>query len=234
VSARESAAKQTTTCVVFFDCDNTLLDNDRVKSDLDGWLQKEFGHAGATRYWEQYESSRKELGYADYLGTVQRLGRDAPGDPRLARLSLHLLQYPFAERVYPGALEAIAHGRTWGITAILSDGDLVFQPHKLQSAGLWDAVDGRVLIYSHKEKSLDDVQRRYPAQHYVMVDDKLSILTSMKAVLQERLTTVWPRQGHYALDPGSANYPAPDLTLERIADVARLDFSRILASARRA
>lgn len=221
-------------CVVFFDCDNTLFDNDRFKSDLDERLQRDFGPSQAARYWALYEDSRTRLGYADYLGTVQRFGLEVPGDLRVAQLSLYLLSYPFADRVYPGALDAIAHARDWGAPAILSDGDLVFQPHKLQRAGLWDAVDGRVLIYTHKDKSLDDVMRREPARHYVMVDDKLSILASMKAVLAGRLTTVWPRQGHYAREARTADFTAADLTVDAIADVARFDFSRILASARRA
>jgi len=211
--------------VFFFDCDNTLLDNDRFKSDLDSWLEREFGREEADRYWQQYDRLRDELGYADYLGAVQRFGLDLQGDPRLARLSSFLLDYPFASRLYDGALDTLAHCRRYGTTAILSDGDSQFQPRKLQRSGLWDAVDGRVLIYVHKEKSIDEILQRYPARHYVMVDDKLSLLTAMKTILQTRLTTIWPRQGHYAVEAGNANYPPADLTVERIGELAQHDFS---------
>lgn len=213
--------------VFFFDCDNTLLDNDRVRSDLDAYLERELG-AARESYWRHYERLRGETGYADYLGAVQGLQRDHPGDPRLAGLSSFLLEYPFASRLYPRALEVIAHCGRWGTTAILSDGDAVFQPRKLQSSGLRDAVDGRILIYIHKEKMLDDVMAHYPARHFVMVDDKLSILTSMKAQLRERLTTIWPRQGHYAMEAaGDADRNLADLTVDHIAELLRFDFSTL-------
>jgi FMN phosphatase YigB (HAD superfamily) len=186
--------------VFFFDCDNTLLDNDRFKSDLDAWLERMFGRGEAARYWALYDRLREEVGYADYLGAAQGFRSGAEDDPRFAGLSSFLLDYPFASRLYVGALDVLAHCRAWGTTAILSDGDSVFQPRKLQRSGLWDAVEGRVLITIHKERSIDEILQRYPAQHYVMIDDKLSLLTSMKANLQARLTTIWPRQGHYALD----------------------------------
>jgi FMN phosphatase YigB (HAD superfamily) len=211
--------------VFFFDCDNTLLDNDQFKDDLNSWLVREFGDKDAARYWAQYDQLRDELGYADYLGAAERFSLDLQEDPRLSRLSSFLLDYPFANRLYAGALDTLAHCGKYGTTAILSDGDTRFQPRKLQRSGLWDAVDGRVLIYVHKEKSIEVVLQRYPAQHYVMVDDKLSILTAMKAILQNRLTTVWPRQGHYALEARNANYPPADLTVDRIGDLARYDFS---------
>jgi FMN phosphatase YigB (HAD superfamily) len=213
--------------VFFFDCDNTLLDNDRVRSDLDEYLAHELG-AGREAYWRHYEELRDEAGYADYLGAVQRLQSDHPGDPRLAGLSAFLLEYPFADRLYPRALEVIAHCRQWGTTAILSDGDAVFQPRKLQRSGLRDAVEGRTLIYIHKEKMLADVMARYPARHYVMVDDKLSILTAMKAQLRDRLTTIWPRQGHYAVEAaGDADRTPPDMAVDHIADLLHFDFSSL-------
>jgi FMN phosphatase YigB (HAD superfamily) len=215
--------------VFFFDCDNTLLDNDRFKDDLDSWLKGEFGDEGAARYWTLYDQLRAELGIADYLGAAQRFGIDTPDDPKLARLSSFLLDYPFASRLYAGALDTLAHCGRYGSTAILSDGDTRFQPRKLQRSGLWDAVEGRVLIYVHKEKSLDKVLRRFPARHYVMIDDKLSILTAMKAILRARLTTLWPRQGHYAREAANANYPPADLTVEKIGDLAHFDFSTLLA-----
>ena len=211
--------------VFFFDCDNTLLDNDRFKSDLDAWLEREFGREEAARYWALYDRLRDEVGYADYLGAAQCFTSGADRDPRLAGLSSFLLDYPFASRLYVGALDVLEHCRAWGTTAILSDGDSVFQPRKLRRSGLWDAVEGRVLITIHKEKSIDEILQRYPARHYLMIDDKLSLLTAMKANLQARLTTIWPRQGHYALDAAAnALLPAADLTVHKIGDLARYDF----------
>jgi FMN phosphatase YigB (HAD superfamily) len=186
--------------VFLLDCDNTLLDNDRVIDDLRAHLASEFGPENRDRYWEIFEALRAEVGYADYLGALQRYRLGALNDPRLLLMSSFLVDYPFADRLYPGALDAIAHLRTCGLTVILSDGDVVFQPRKIQRSGLWEAVEGQVLIYIHKEQMLVDLEQRYPARHYVMVDDKLRILTAMKEVLQDRLTTVFPRQGHYALD----------------------------------
>src|ERR1019366_3115318 len=184
------------------------------------------GAASRDRYWEIFEALRVELGYVDYLGALQRYRADVMNDPRLLLMSSFLVDYPFTERLYPGALDVIAHLRQWGETVILSDGDVVFQPRKVQRSGLWDAVEGRVLIYVHKEHMLADVGERYPARHYVMVDDKLRILDAMKKVLQDRLTTVFPRQGHYALDPHElAAYPPADLAIERIGDLLNYNFA---------
>ena len=210
--------------VVLIDCDNTLLDNDLVQVDLKAHLAREFGIENRDRYWAILEQLRAEVGYVDYLGALQRYRVATASDPRLLLMSSFLVDYPFASRLYPGALEAIRHLRTWGLTVILSDGDVVFQPRKIQRSGLWEAVEGRVLIYIHKEQTLDAVAERYPARHYVMVDDKLRILAAMKQAWQGRLTTVFPRQGHYALDPGNiAAYPAADLTVERIGDLVARD-----------
>jgi FMN phosphatase YigB (HAD superfamily) len=219
------------TVVFLLDVDNTLLDNDRIVADLSGHLAQEFGAESRDRYWKIFETLRVELGYADYLGALQRYRVAGTNDPRLLTMSSFLVDYPFAERLYPRALDVIAHLGRWGPTVILSDGDVVFQPRKVQRSGLWDAVEGRVLIYLHKEQMLDDVQRRYPARHYVMVDDKLRILAAMNQVLRDRLTTVFPRQGHYALDPRNLSaYPAADLTIDRIGDLlqasAELEFPR--------
>ena len=216
--------------VFLLDVDNTLLDNDRVIDDLKNHLEREFGAAGGDRYWAIFEALRAELGYADYLGALQRYrcaeAGGAMNDPRLLLISSFLVDYPFADRLYPGALGAIAHLRTRGLTVILSDGDVVFQPRKVQRSGLWDAVEGRVLIYIHKEQMLEDLEQRYPARHYVMVDDKLRILAAMKKILRDRLTTVFPRQGHYALDPHEvALYPPADLAVERIGDLINWDFA---------
>ncbi len=206
--------------VFLLDCDNTLLDNDRVQSDLRTHLASEFGLESRDRYWEIFEDLRAELGYADYLGALQRYRLGALNDPRLLQMSTFLVDYPFADRLYPGARAAIAHLRVRGLTVILTDGDVVFQPRKIQRSGLWDAVEGRVLITIHKEQMLDEVERRYPASHYVMVDDKLRILTAMKRILGQKLTTVFPRQGHYALDPHNlSTYPPADLAIEGIADL---------------
>jgi FMN phosphatase YigB (HAD superfamily) len=208
-----------------FDCDNTLLDNDRVQEDLRDHLASEFGPESRDRYWNIFEELRDELGYADYLGALQRYRLGAMNDPRLLRISAFLVDYPFADRLYPRALAAIGHVRRWGPTVILSDGDVVFQPRKIQRSGLWDAVEGRVLVYIHKEQMLDDVEKRYPARHYVMVDDKLRILAAMKATWGERLTTVFPRQGHYALDPREVSaHPPADLAIERIGDLLDCDY----------
>jgi len=190
--------------VFLLDVDNTLLDNDRIIADLRRHLEHEFGAAGAERYWTIFEQLRTELGYVDYLGALQRyrdaIDHDGDRDHRLLQMSNFLLDYPFADRLYPRALAVVAHLSTLGKTVILSDGDVVFQPRKVWRSGLWDAVQGRVLIYVHKEERLDQVQRLYPAERYVLVDDKLRLLTAAKQVLRDRLVTVFPRQGHYALD----------------------------------
>ena len=212
--------------VFLFDCDNTLLDNDRVQADLRTHLEGHFGTTQSQRYWSLYEALRDEVGYADYLGAMQRFRLGMESDPRVLNLASFLLDYPFASRLYPGALDAMAHCRRWGPTVVLSDGDVVLQPRKLKHSGLWDAVEGRVLIYIHKEQMLDEMTRRFPARHYVMVDDKLRVLTAMKEFFGTKLTTIFPRQGHYALDTASiAGYPAADITLERIGDLLQEDFS---------
>ncbi len=221
--------------VFLLDVDNTLLDNDRVIADLRGHLALEFGTASAARYWAIFEGLRSELGYADYLGALQRYRHDAElgqgNDLRLLQMSAFLIDYPFADRLYPRALEVIERLSSFGPTVILSDGDVVFQPRKVQCSGLWDAVGGRVLIYIHKEQMQGAVQRHYPARHYVMVDDKLRILAAMKQVMQDRLTTVFPRQGHYALDPAAlAAYPAADLSIERIGDLLDADIRSLFAA----
>jgi FMN phosphatase YigB (HAD superfamily) len=214
--------------VFLFDCDNTLLDNDRVQDDLRAHLAQEFGPQNRDRYWAILESLRSELGYVDYLGALQRYRLDDMSDTRLLRMSSYLIDYPFADRLYPGALEAIRHVRGMGLTVILSDGDVVFQPRKIERSGLWAAVEGRVLIYVHKEEMLDAVAELYPARRYVMIDDKLRILAAMKAIWKDRLTTVFPRQGHYALDTASnAAFPPADVTLQRIGDLATIDLAML-------
>jgi FMN phosphatase YigB (HAD superfamily) len=208
-----------------FDVDNTLLDNDRIEEDLRIHIEREFGPETRERYFAIFEELRSELGYADYLGALQRYRLEDLCDPRLLQMSSFLVDYPFANRLYPGSLDALQHVRPWGETVILSDGDVVFQPRKVHRSGLWEAVEGRVLIYIHKELMLDEVEHLYPARHYVMVDDKLRILEAMKKVWGTKLTTVWPRQGHYATDPNILTKYAPaDVTLPRIAGL--LDYER--------
>jgi FMN phosphatase YigB (HAD superfamily) len=217
--------------VFLLDVDNTLLDNDRVSADLRAYLTQAFGAERQARYWAIFEELRAQVGYADYLGALQRYRSENPRDPHLLELSYYLVDYHWADRLYPGALDAIARLSVWGPTVILSDGDVVFQPRKVQRSGLFDAVAGRALIYIHKEEELDDVEERFPARHYVLVDDKLRILTAVKKVWGSRLTTVFPRQGHYAHDPEAiAKYPAADITIERIGDLRGYDLPALIAA----
>ena len=210
--------------VFLLDVDNTLLDNDRFGADLSDRLERSFGAALRERYWQQFNERREALGFADYLGALQLFRSGLDDDPALLDMSAYLLEYPFAGLVYPGALAAIAHLAAFGRPVVLSDGDIVFQPRKIHRSGIWDAVEGRVMISLHKERVLDRVERRHPASHYVMVDDKPNLLAAMKAVLGRRLTTVFVRQGHYALDVQSnAGLPPPDRVIERIG--ALIDFN---------
>jgi FMN phosphatase YigB (HAD superfamily) len=209
--------------VFLLDVDNTLLDNDRVTADLRRYLLGEVGAERNERYWAFFEQLRAELGYADYLGALQRYRVEYPRDTHLLALSKFLVNYPFANRLYPESLDAIDHLRRWGPTVIVSDGDVVFQPRKVERSGLFDAVAGRVLIYIHKEHELDDVEGRHPADHYVMVDDKLRLLTAIKGHWRERVTTVFVRQGHYAHDAAVATMPPADLTIDRIGELLNHD-----------
>ena len=214
--------------VILFDVDNTLLNNDRVQADLDVHMSIEHGTAARNRYWEIFEELRSELGYADYLGALERYRMEEMHDPRLLRISNWLVDYPFADRLYPGALDAVKHAQQFAPVVILSDGDAVFQPRKVERSGLAQAFDGNVLIYIHKEEELDDVERLYPAKHYVMIDDKLRILDAMKKIWGERVTTVFPQQGHYATDPEIlAQYPHGDIQLKRIADLVHHDLADV-------
>jgi FMN phosphatase YigB (HAD superfamily) len=210
--------------VFLLDVDDTLLDNDRFGADLSRRLEQAFGSAERERYFRIFEGLRSERGFADYLGALQALRAGLDDHPELLRMSEFLLEYPFAERLYPNALAAVAHLATLGRPVVLSDGDIVFQPRKIQRSGVWDAVDGRVMITIHKERALDEVEKRYPARRYVMIDDKVRLLAAMKPVLGNRLTTVLVRQGHYALAPDAASVrPVPDVTIERIGDLINQD-----------
>ncbi len=206
--------------VFLLDVDNTLVDNDRVAEDLKRHLERAFGSERGNRYWQIYEELRSQLGYADYLGALQRYRVENLRDPRMLALSLYLTDYPFANRLYPQSLDVIERLQELGRVVILTDGDVVFQPRKIYRSGLWEAVDGHVLLYIHKEEMLDDVVAHYPAKHYVMVDDKLRILTAMKKIWGQRLTTVFVRQGHYAQDPKILSaYPPADVTVDRIGEL---------------
>ncbi len=211
--------------VFLVDVDNTLLDNDQLIRDLMGHIETEYGAASRARYSQILEQVRSRLGYVDYLGALQQYREEDLDDPRLLQMSSFLVDYPFATRLYAGALDVLKHLAAWGTTVILSDGDVVFQPRKVQQSGLWNAVDGRVLIYIHKEQMLPAVERRYPARRYVMIDDKTRILHAVKSAWGDRVTTILPRQGHYAHDPVLlASVPPPDVTVERIADLLQHRF----------
>lgn len=218
--------------VFLFDVDNTLLDNDRVTGDLRRYMEREVGRERSDRYWAIFEDLRTELGYADYLGALQRYRVECPYDSHLLAVSTYLVNYPFANRLFPNSLDVIEHCQQWGPAVILSDGDVVFQPRKVECSGLFEAVAGNILIYIHKELELADVERRYPAEHYVMVDDKLRILSAMKSIWGARVTTVFPRQGHYALDPAQTGmYPPADITVERIGDLLNFDLPALCVAA---
>ena len=218
--------------VFLFDVDNTLLDNDRVTRDLRRYMEREVGSGRAERYWAIFESLRAELGYADYLGALQRYRVECPYDSHLLAVSTYLVNYPFANRLYPDSLDVIEHCQKWGPAVILTDGDVVFQPRKVERSGLFEAVEGNILIYIHKELELADVERRYPAEHYVMVDDKLRILAALKKIWGPRVTTVFPRQGHYALDAAeTVKYPPPDITDGRIGELLDYDLADLSRAA---
>jgi hypothetical protein len=212
--------------------DNTLLDNDRVAADLRHQLEVEVGPERRDRYWAIFEQLRVELGYADYLGALQHYRMQFPRDSHVLVISEYLVNYPFANRLYPGSLGAIAHLEQLGNVVLLTDGDVVFQPRKIHRSGLFDAVDGNVMIYIHKEQELEDVERCYPADHYVLIGDKLRILNAAKQRWQSRVTTVFPRQGHYAHDPTLlADYPPADVTIERIGELLDYDLEALLDAA---
>ncbi|HUO04974.1 MAG TPA: HAD family hydrolase [Candidatus Binataceae bacterium] len=219
--------------VFLFDVDNTLLDNDRVVADLMQHLETAIGHEHQRRYWEYFEQLRKELGYADYLGALQRYRIDNPREFNIVAVSRYLLNYQFAPRLFPKSIEIIAKFNQQSEVAILSDGDVVFQPHKIERSGLGKAVDEKVMIYIHKERELDDVRTRFPADHYVLIDDKLRILAAVKQAWGPQVTTVFPKQGHYANDAAeTAKYPPADVSLDRIDQLLGYDTAKLLDAAK--
>jgi FMN phosphatase YigB (HAD superfamily) len=211
--------------VFLFDVDNTLLDNDRVTADLKRFLVRELGEAREKQYWQIFEQLRAELGYADYLGALQRYRAKHPRDSHILSVSTFLINYPFANRLFPDSLDAVDAAKQQGKAVIMSDGDAVFQPRKIERSGLMEAFESNILIYIHKEQELEDVERRYPADHYVLVDDKVRILDAVKRIWGKRVTTVFPRQGHYARDEQAiSQYAKPDITIERIGEFLKLNF----------
>jgi len=222
--SRPSASRKSPPDLVFlFDVDNTLLDNDRMQNDLFGHIGREFGNQARERYLEIFEELRRELGYADYLGALERYRLEKLRDPRFLHVSNWLIEYPFRKRLYPGALQVVKRCKRWGKLVILSDGDAVFQPRKVECSGLWKAFGGNVLIFIHKEQELECVEQFYPAKHYVMVDDKLRLLQAIKDIWKEQVTTVFVRQGHYARDRKAiAHYRPADLSIRRIAEILQM------------
>lgn len=226
-----SGGRKTDELVFLFDVDNTLFDNDRMQNDLFDHIGREFGAKARKRYLEIYEQLRSELGYADYLGALERYRLEKLRDPRFLNVSNWLIEYPFPKRVYPGALEVVKQSRRWGKAMILSDGDAVFQPRKVAQSGLWKAFAGNVLIFIHKEQELDFVEGFCPAKHYVMFDDKLRLLEAIKDYWKDRVTTVFVKQGHYALDKKAvAKYRPADLSIARIADFLKMKGSAFLGA----
>jgi FMN phosphatase YigB (HAD superfamily) len=225
--------KRTARVVFLFDVDNTLLNNDRVIEDLKDYLRREVGPEKCDRYWAIFERLRTRLGFADYLGALQQYRIEYPHEMHLLAVSKYLIDYPFANRLFPNSLDVLERARRWGSVVLLTDGDVVFQPRKVERSGLHEAVEGRVLIYVHKERELADVEASYPTKHYVMVDDKLRLLTAIKKFWGRRVTTVFPKQGHYALDPRIvSSCPPADLTIERIGDLLNYNLKQMLDAAR--
>jgi len=217
--------------VTLFDVDNTLLDNDRVVADLMRYMTQQLGEDRQRHYWDLFEGLRSELGYADYLGALQRYRAAYPRDTHVLSVSSFLIDYPFANRLFPQSLDVVDRARTWGPVAVLSDGDVVFQPRKISRSGLLDSVRGNVLIYVHKEQELDDVERRYPAERYIFVDDKLWLLDAFKRHWKGRVTTVWPKQGHYITDKRVSDLPAPDVIVERIGELLKWELPALVRAA---
>lgn len=223
---------QPANAVFLFDVDNTLLDNDRVTAALRTFLENEVGSERADRYWAIFEELRSELGYADYLGALQRYRDHYPYDSHLLAVSTFLINYPFANRLFPRSLDVLEHFKRQGPVVILTDGDAVFQPRKVERSGLLETVDKNVLIYIHKEQELHDVERRYPAEHYVLFDDKLRILTAIKQQWTDRVTTVFVKQGHYANDVEISKYPDADIAIDEIGDALNLKFGAVHGGSR--
>jgi FMN phosphatase YigB (HAD superfamily) len=215
------------------DVDNTLLANDEVKEDLDHRLRKVLGNELTARFWETYEQVRHEQGVVDIPLSLTRL-RAEVSESQLDKQTYQQVHaifdtYPFFQRLYPHVIETLHYLRTLGLTIIVSDGDQYFQEEKIVNSHLAEAVEGRVLIYIHKQQHLEEILQRYPADHFVMVDDKAGILADCKALLGNRLTTVFVKQGKYAQEPLPTHF-VPDITIEHIGDLPTFsadDFLRV-------
>ncbi len=219
------------TLVFLIDVDNTLIDNDAVKKDLDEHITVELGPALAARFWEIYEQARKERETVDIPLALSRLRTQTSLADMDEQTYLHVHSifdnYPFFERLYPGTLETLHYLRTLGLTVIVSDGDRFFQAEKIFASNLAEAVEGRVLIYIHKQQHLDEIVRQYPADHYVMIDDKPEILADTKELWGKRVTTAFVQQGKYAAEQKPPNF-APDISVLHIADLRNYSATQFL------
>jgi FMN phosphatase YigB (HAD superfamily) len=219
---------EVTDTVFLFDVDNTLLDNDRIQADLGEHLAAHYGAEVRDRFWAIFEQLRAELGYADYLGALERYRLEAMHHPKVLRIANWLVDYPFQERLYPNAIEVVKAAKQAGIAVILSDGDAVFQPRKVEKSGLWTVFGDNVLIYVHKELELADVKSHFPARRYILIDDKLRILDAVKRGWGDRVITIFPRQGHYAADAKTLrDFPPADITIDHIGDLLDLDLAAL-------
>ncbi len=212
--------------VFLLDCDNTLLDNDALKADLDVRLRAFLGESLVERFWVVYEGVRGLRGTVDFPLTFERFREDLPDGATLERVRSIIMDYPFAEHVYPATLSTLRYLRRIGLPAIVSDGDSVYQPRKIERSKLADAVEGRVLVYVHKEEHLDEILARWPSDLYVMVDDKARILSATKERFPDRFVTVHVRQGHYGTDPERFAVP-PDVSIEHIGDLRDISLATL-------
>jgi hypothetical protein len=216
-----------TDLVVLLDVDNTLLDNDLMRARLEDDLEGVLGREDGTLFWEIYEQVRTETELVNFPETIERFGRRCADAACVGKVSAALHDFPFRDYVYPESLPAIRHVGSFATPVILSDGDQLFQRHKIRVTGLEEAVGGNVLVYVHKEQEIDDIRKRYPAKHYAVVDDKPRILAAMKAAMGPQLTSVMVCQGKYANDPSHHDFPEPDITIEGIGGLLDLNAGQL-------
>ena len=221
--------------VFLIDLDNTILDNDGVKQDIEAKMLEILGERLAERFWHYYEAVRKDLDYIDFFETMMRLRDENPTDAAVVdEATGTLMDWDFCPRLYPRAIETVLHLKSLGLPLVLSDGDPVFQPMKIHQCGVTQAVDGRVLIFVHKERFLPAVQARFRAERYVLIDDKPGILMRSKAALGDRLTTVHVLQGKYATDPKLAVDYTPDIVVPNFSDLLTYDADAFMLKKRAA
>jgi hypothetical protein len=217
----------------FLDVDNTLLDNDAAKREMDHRMDLLIGEEGSNRFWEIYEEIRTEQTVVDIPRTLARLSAEGE-DPEIRFLLADLfMRFPFANYVYPASSATIAYLRTLGTVAILSDGDAIYQTAKIFRSGLSAAVDGYAHVYAHKEEHLDELMGAFPADHYVLVDDKPGVIERVSARLTAPLTTIFVRQGRYADTAGPGPLASAGMTVESIGDLHGLDRQRFITAGRR-